>query len=447
MSVRIIFKNVSLLALVVATGVLVFAASPASATVPYVNELVSRDSSGNIGIGGGVNSGTPVSSSADGRYVAFASGATNLVPGDTNGKQDVFVRDRKSGTTARVSLNYSGSQVSDPGISGYKISANGRFVVFSGKTYYFEGGGSYSFGYSVYIRDLLNNTTELISKTSAGAPVEGQGPDISADGRYVVYYSSSSNVVSGDTNGVSDIFLYDRKSDTTTLLSKSDTGTLGNASVSYPSISCDGAYIAFNTNATNLVSDDTNGYADTFLVDRINNTIKDLTINGNDSSSYSDTPQISCDGSTIVFGSSANNLITGDTNSLYDLFAYDTYSESFERLNVTSNGVQTTDYGLYSGQGAYSVSFNGQYVAFGALSAQLVPGDTNAKVDIFVRDRAGGTTQRLSMRDSSTETAYNSVDPWISADARIVTYISGDNGLVSGDTNGYSDAFTSETGF
>jgi len=433
--------------IVATVAVLVFGVATTSATVPYNNELVSRDSSGNLENGDAQGyGGNQVSTSADGRYVAFVSGATNLVSGDTNGNPDLFVKDRQTGNIVRASLDSSGAQVNDPGIAGFKISANGRFAVFTGKTYYFGGGSSPLF--SVYLRDLQNNTTELISKNTSGNPgnANSNAPDISADGRYVAFTSSATDLVSSDTNGYSDIFVRDRLAGITTLVSKSTTGVQGNAVVAPASISCDGAYVVFNTSATNLVPGDTNGYPDTFLVDRINGTTTDLTLSGNGSSSLSSTPQISCDGSTVVFESDASNLVSGDTNSLPDVFAYDMYSGNIERINASSSGAQATDYGVTFNGGDFSVSFTGRYIAFDTLSSQMTTGDSNAKVDVFLRDRQAGTTEIVSKRDASTQTTTPNYGPFISADGRHIAYYSTDTGLVSGDTNGKADIFMSDTG-
>jgi Tol biopolymer transport system component len=246
-------------------GVLALLAPPAGAGT---TERVSVDSAGNEG-----NSFVQrnASISADGRFVAFTSFATNLVPGDTNRRDDVFVRDRLTGTTELVSVDSAGNQGNrDSGSPA--ISADGRFVAFHSVATNLVPGDTGNMT-DVFVRDRLTGTTQRVSVDSAGT--EGNGasvePAISGDGRFVAFYSFATNLVPGDTNGDGDVFVHDRQTGTTERVSVDSAGNQGSAisdGFRKVSISADGRVVAFVSVATNLVPGDTNGGSDAFVHDR-----------------------------------------------------------------------------------------------------------------------------------------------------------------------------------
>jgi len=166
--------------------------------------------------------------SADGRYVAFDSHATNLVPGDTNASSDVFVHDNLTGTTRRVSVDSNGTQAN--GISSYVvISADGHFVAFASAATNLVPGDTNG-NWDVFEHDMVNGTTTRVSVSSSGAQAFGgdsgvYGLSISADGRYVAFQSSALNLASPDFNGSDDVFVHDRVSGITTRVSVASNGT------------------------------------------------------------------------------------------------------------------------------------------------------------------------------------------------------------------------------
>ncbi len=292
-------------------------------------ELVSVDSSGEQDYG---SSSSP-SISPDGRYVAFQSDACSLVPNDTcniSDYTDVFVRDRQRGTTRRVSIASSGKQGNN-GSYMPSISADGRFVAFAayasnlvpndinGRT-------------DVLIHDRQRGTTKPVSVDSSGNQANGESyvPSISSDGRYVAFQSNATNLVANDTNEADDIFVRDRKTGTTRRVSVDSSGNQANSDgswpsdSSWPSISSDGRYIAFNSWATNLVSNDTNGKPDIFVRDRQTRTTELVSVNGlsNQTNGDSYVPSISSDGRFVTFESKASNLVTDDTNDRIDIFLH-----------------------------------------------------------------------------------------------------------------------------
>jgi hypothetical protein len=436
----------SLLLMLVTSAVLILDSSHASATVPYIAAMANLTNSGSqtSGLQG------RASISQDGRYVVFGSVDSGIVANDTNGRMDVFVRDLKLGTTTRVNLSSTGAELS-LGYSGFfRMSANGRFVLFDSANNNVVSGDTNS-KIDIFLRDLKNNTTEMVSLTSSGGlPNDASsGADISADGRYVAFKSYASNIVSGDTNGSWDIFIRDRKLATTKLISKSTAGLPSNGSSNSPSISCDGSYVTFSSNGTDLVSGDTNGLADIFLMDRVNgDSVSNITPNSNGTGA-STNADISCNGETILFHSDASNLVINDTNNAPDLFAYNMIDGTFERVNLDPSGNETVGSPISAGverPGNDSMDFSGRYVVFSGYTSTLVSGDTNNTRDVFIRDLKDGVTQIISKRNSTTQTNDMSFDSAISLDGRKVLFTSFDNSIVSGDTNGVPDLFVSDTG-
>ncbi len=230
-------------------------------------ERVSVASNGTQGNdGSAAYSGSPAIS-ANGRYVAFASGSSNLVPGDTNDRTDVFVRDLRSGTTRRVSVAGDGTQANH-GSHAPAISADGRYVTFASVASNLVPGDTNHTG-DVFVRDLRSGTTRRVSVAGNGAQGNhsSYGSAISADGRYVAFLSDASNLVPGDTNGASDVFVRDRRSGTTRRVSVAGNGTQGNLDSGDQAISADGRYVAFDSYASNLVPGDTNDNQDVFVRD------------------------------------------------------------------------------------------------------------------------------------------------------------------------------------
>ena len=207
--------------------------------------------------------------SADGRYVAFASSATNLVPGDTNGRDDVFVHDRQTRQTTRVSVASNGTQASaDSGLPA--LSADGRYVAFASVATTLVPGDTNGVG-DIFVHDRQTRQTTRVSLRSNGAQANGSSgnPSLSANGRFVAFSSYATNLVSGDTNSQVDVFVHDRQTRRTTRVSVRSNGAQANGQSDAPALSADGRYIGFTSEATNLVSQDTNGYRDIFLRDRL----------------------------------------------------------------------------------------------------------------------------------------------------------------------------------
>ncbi|MFN0009140.1 MAG: TolB family protein [Planctomycetota bacterium] len=421
----------------------------AEAAAGQVTRRVSVDSSGVQG--NGFSGSFDISISADGRYVAFPSLATNLVPGDTTGEWDIFVRDRHSGTTERVSVDSSGVP-GNSSIGDSAISADGRYVAFDSLSLNLVPGDTNG-QVDIFVRDRQSGTTERVSVDSSGAQATGGGahPSISADGRYVAFSNNAANLVGGDTNGWRDVFVRDRQAATTERVSLDSSGAQGNNVSTRPSISADGRWVAFGSSATNLVLGDTNAVHDAFVRDRQLGTTERVSLDssgaqGDDRSGFTGI-SISANGRYVAFESLATNLVPGDTNGVRDVFVRDRQSGTTERVSLDSSGAQ--------GNGESSnprISADGRSVAFDSAATNLVPGDTNGTHDVFIRDRQSGTTERANLDSSGAQgNGSSGLDCIsISADGRYVAFDSLATNLVPGDTNGFNDIFVRDraaTGF
>ena len=380
------------------------------------------------------------STSADGRYVAFVSNATNLVAGDTNGKQDVFVRDRQLGATERVSVDSSGAQSNDFAANP-ALSADGRYVAF-GSTATNLVAGDTNAKVDVFVRDRQLGTTERVSVDSSGAQGDGHSTvsSISADGRYVAFVSSAANLVSGDTNGAQDAFVRDRQLGVTERVSVDSAGSQANGATTRVSVSFDGRYVAFGSAATNLVGGDTNGSDDVFVRDRQLGVTERVSVDSSGAQGnggFVNGIAISADGRYVAFQSQATNLVAGDTNGSLDVFVHDRQLDVTVRASVDSSGAQ----GNGNSFGNASISADGRCVVFDSGASNLVGSDTNGTTDVFVRDLQAGTTERVSVDSSGAQANGSCHSPSVSADGRYVAFEGTATNLVGGDTNALGDVF------
>jgi len=431
-----------------------FSAPSASSAVqdpltPLSPGTTTRVSVASDGSQGNSNSYYP-SISADGRYAAFHSDASNLVSGDTNGEEDVFVHDRQTGQTTRVSVASDGSQGNDD--SGcLSISADGRYAAFHSDASNLVSGDTND-ARDIFVHNRQTGQTARVSIASDGSQGNDDSsytythrsrPSISTDGRYVVFQSWASNLVSGDTNSKADVFVHDQQTGQATRVSMASDGTQGNSNSYYPSISADGRYVAFDSYASNLVTGDTNSKWDIFVHDRQTGQTTRVSVASDGSQGNSDSyyPSISANGRYVAFRSDASNLVSGDTNDERDVFVHDRQTGQTTRVSIASDGSQGN-----SDSWSPSISADGRYVAFQSGASNLVSGDTNGRCDIFVHDRQTGQTARVSMASDGTQGNSDSFYPSISADGRYVVFQSWASNLVSGDTNSMRDVFVHDRG-
>ncbi|MCB0047084.1 MAG: PD40 domain-containing protein [Caldilineaceae bacterium] len=313
--------------------------------------------------------------SSDGRYIAFVSLATDLVSDDTNRARDIFVYDRQLGQITRVPSALSGVQ----------------------------GDGS------------------------------SDAPALSGDGRLVAFMSQATNLVPNDTNNQADIFVFDRRTGEIERISLAVDGTQGNKSSRVPDISDDGRLVAFESRATNLVTDDTNEETDIFVYDRQSGEIERVSIStdGVQADKSSLFPAISPDGRYVSFTSHATNLVDDDTNEAGDIFVHDRVTGETRRVSIASDGTQSNSW-----SGSSSISVGGQLVAFLSNASNLVADDTNSKDDIFVHDLKTGETVRVSISSDGIQADRESWSPSLAAQGRYVTFTSSASNLVTDDIRG-----------
>jgi len=393
--------------------------------------------------------------SPDGRYVGFTSFASNLVPGDTNRVQDVFLRDRETGTTERVSLTSGGGEAdggsATDGIGGYLVarlalSENAGVVAFASPATNLVPGDTNKLT-DVFARDRTAGTTELVSVAMGGGTANGFSGikvAISDDGSFVAFDSAASNLVEKDENFI-DVFVRDRTSATTELISVATSGEQANGIARYPDISADGRYVVFDSGASNLAPGDANGLFDVFLRDRVAGTTERISLasGGGDPDGHSVAPVISADGRYIAFYSEATNLVPGDTNNADDVFVYDRTTGVTERISVGPGGVEGNLDSLSSGSGL-EISADGRYVVFASAASNLVAGDTNSRRDVFMHDRDTGETRRISVSEGGAEGDGTSDEPVMSDDASVIAFDSDATTLIAGDTNKARDVFVVE---
>jgi Tol biopolymer transport system component len=378
-----------------AVAVSVLLAGPAQAAANGTTELLDKPPSGAAPDG---PSSSP-SITPDGRYVAFASRASNLTSTpNSDGSSDVFVRDTRTGVTKQISVGLDGAE------------ANG----------------------------------------------DSFQPDITPDGRYVVFTSGASNLVTDDQDPdvwVQEVFLKDLK---TGRITRIFTGTHGepNYGADYgPTISDDGGTIAFDSSQTDLVPGDTNQVRDVFVWKRSTGKITRVSVSSSGAQGGSATTpnrnadsrdaEISGDGRTVVFRSGADNLVTGDTNGISDIFLHSLTTHRTTRISVGPNGEQATPTGTSSeGADFPSISADGRIVAYiGYQLKGIVAEDTGNSYQIYVYNRATGRTQ-LGVRSADGDLVNDAVAaPTLSPDGRFLGFETSAQGVVKEDTDRVTDAF------
>ncbi len=410
----------------------------ASTGVAAVTEVVSVDSVGNFGDAGSTFSVL----SGDGRFVAFTSRASNLVPGDTNGADDVFLRDRLTGDTVRVSVGPGGVQGNAMSVAP-AISGDGLVVAFVSSATNLVPGDTNG-RLDVFTHDRTTGVTSRVSVDSLGleSSSDSLAPALSHDGSRVAFASSADDLVAGDTNLTFDIFLRDRTMGVTMRISVDSDGAEANGPSLAPRMSSDGLVVAFHSAATNLVTVDANFSFDVFVHDLPTGSTELASVDssGAQGNFQSVAASLSADGQFVAFDSNATNLVADDTNFRTDVFVRDRTAGTTERVSVAADGTEG------NGQSGFvdppAISAEGRFVAFASGASNLTLGDTNNFVDMFVHDRTMGGTTRVSVASDGTEgdgpTAHW---PSLSADGSVVIFASQATNLVAGDGNLTQDVF------
>ncbi len=382
-----------------------------------------------------------VRASDDKRFIGFFSTASNLVVGDTNALSDVFIRDRGLSTTKLVSVGLGGNPANGASHGGY-VAASGSHVGFVSGAFNLVTGDNNAKD-DIFVYDVGSGAVERVSVATGGAEANGSSDAaiVSDDGRFVAFESDATNLVTGDTNAVTDVFLRDRVQNTTIRVSVGAGGAQGNALSRRPHLSGDGRFVVYESDATNLVASDTNGVRDIFLY----TVSSQVTVRLSETSSavqgnaLSDRAVMSSTGLYGVFRSASSNLVTGDTNNLIDLFRVGN-STPRELLRLAS--VQTS-FGLARA----SISTNGNIVAAESLDTFGKSIDQNNASDIFVWDLStipAAAPNLISCTSSGSAANGASIGPFLTSDGSHILYRSSAtnlNGIT--DTNGFADVFLS----
>lgn len=395
---------------------------------------VSVDSSGVEGLG---LSGRPALS-GNGRFVAFESDAPNLVAGDGNGARDIFVHDRFDGTTVRVSVASGGREASGDSFHP-AISGGGRYVVFSSMASDLVLGDTNGVE-DVFLHDLETGITTRLSVSSSGE--EGGGasrePDISDDGSRVAFSTLASNLVSGQIGNHEDVVVRDLGSGAYYLASAALTGLSGNGDSRRPSLSGDGTRVGFDSAARNLIDDDTNFHVDVFVRELDAGTTFRASESswGTQGNGDSTRASLSLTGRYVAFQSKANSIDFADVGVYDDIFRHDSASSETWLVSVVESGESGNLFSM-----GPAISSDGRYVAYQSWASDLVQGDHNGDYDAFVWDDLLRVTQRASVDSGGGQGQGHSTEVAISADARYVAFQSAVTTFAPPDTNGVEDVF------
>ncbi len=397
--------------------------------------IVSTDSTG---VQGNDKSQNP-SISQDAKYVAFESQSDNLVEEDSNSNWDVFIKEADTGKTARVSTNSEGNEGN--GRSRYpSVSADGRYVSYDSdaKNLVADDGNS---RIDVFVKDTETNQTIRVSTDSSGEEgnKSSKKPSISSNGRFVAFESDAQNLIGdgADNNTSTDIFVNDTQTNKTSRVSTSSAGSEVDDDSYNPSMSADGRYVAFRSKASNLVDDDTNTKDDVFVKDTQTGTTTRVSTNsaGLEGNNESRDPSISTDGRFVAFRSKASNLVDDDTNSNSDIFVKDLQTNTISRESTDLFDLEGNGDSYYP-----SISSDGRYLAFRSRADNLVDDDSNERADIFVKDRQDGDIIRVSTDASGNEANNDSTNPSVSSESIVAFESKADNLLgVGNDVNGIKE--------
>jgi Tol biopolymer transport system component len=428
---------------VIAAAALVLALAPTAGATRLPDRTFRVSTAPDLGELAGDSGDTSLS--ADGRIVGFASTAAGFVAGDANGAvRDVFTFDVATGTRRLISAAPGGA---DGPSSAPSLSADGSRVAFVSAASNLVGGDRNG------VRDVFvsarDGTVTRVSVAADGGDADGpsSSPDLSADGRFVVFASDASNLVAGDTNGATDVFVRDLRTATTTLVSAGRAGAPADGPSGAPAISASGAFVSFASKASNLVAGDRNGTGDVFVRDLVLGRVTRVSVdsrgraqNASVAAPFTQVSDVSRDGRYVVFDSDATNLVRADANQRTDVFLRDRRRNTTVLVSASSFNVQGDNDSF-----SPSISANGRIVAFQSLASNMAPGD-GPREDVFVRDLAQRTTSVVGVADDGSPRAGELVPqllqrPALSADGRIAAFSSTAPNLVAGDTNGREDVF------
>lgn len=393
----------------------------------------------------GGDSSVPGGISDDGRYALFVSTASNLVAGDTNRASDLFLYDHTSGTIERVSVGSGAAQATGDTASLADLSADARYVVFESRATGLAATDTHDAS-QIYLRDRTSQTTTLISHglDGSGSAVGSYAPQISADGRYVVF-ASYDRLVDDDQNVSSDIYRYDRDTGSLQLVSVSPSGANGAGPSLDPHISADGRYVAFRSGAPNLIPGDTNGDDDIVLRDLVTSINVNASVTPDGSQfvgprTLAAGNAISADGRYVLFNTDSA-LESADTNGQIDGFRFDRTSSTSLRVTRDASGGP-----LFFGASARALSADGDVLVMEYIGNDLAAGTTVGYRRSYSRRISDGAIAHVKLRPGGVIPSDETLDCALSGDATVAYCRSDDRNLTDIDDTVFSDVFRSEIG-
>lgn len=412
------FRSGVVLAVLLAALVLVAvgaSAAPPSA-VQRVNVAYDGGLANNEGQGG-------LACSADGRYVAFASGASNIIEGDANGRYDIFMRDMESQETTLVNVTVDGGFAALGAVNYVQMTPDGRYVLFTSEDSNLVPGDTNGYG-DVFVRDMVSQETTRVNTAADGTEANyhpnGDG-SISDDGRLVVFGSGASNLFPGDANGRQDCIVKNLQTGAVTNISYAHDSGLGNGHSFYPTISGDGSKVAFISYATNMVPGDVRTEANLFIRDLGTGAIErvDATTAGGESATEVDIANCDLDytGRRVVFGSRQTEIVDVPVGVLSQVYLRDTESDE------TTVVARTVDANVSNGQcNAPTITSDGRWVSFVGAATNLVANDTNGTYDVFLRDMDSETIERLNYNENDEQLNGGTYEQGLCNDATTVVF-------------------------
>lgn len=421
--------------LLLSTGLAVLHLLSSQARGQCANELASRSQSG---VSGNNSSAAPAAT-PDGRWVVFSSRATTLTNQPATTFAQIFLRDGSNGAVTMLSVSPAGVPGNENS-SVPEISNDGTRVTFQSSATNLVPNDTNG-RRDVFLRDLLTQTTTRVNVSTSGAQSSADAAfhALSPCGRFVSFWSTDEELVAADSNGVGDVFLRDLLTGTLEIVSLGSGGVQGDDDSTKSSISAGGRFVAFSSLAGNLAPNDTNGFGDCFVRDRLlgTTTLVSVPASGGLAGGGTSDPRISADGSTVVFWGAVDNLVPNDTNGAWDVFVRDLAGGTTERVSVASDGVQ----GNGNSSSAY-ISADGRFVVFSSLASNLTEGDTNGRWDVFRHDRRTGRTRVLTRSPAGVPGNGDSfAQAPCSVDGRRVAVSSQASNLVANDNNNFEDVF------
>lgn len=403
-------------------------AAPVSANSLSTTTLLTRGLDGD-GANAYVGNGSHNAISENGDTIVFSSYANNLVPVDGNNTSDIFVYNKITKQIQLISNNEAGFAANGASTTP-SVSADGRYIAYTTEaTNLVTDSGPLCFGggkcTNIILHDRYLHSNKHVNRNTLGLRIDAspyEAPAVSADGRFVAFQSKSS-ISLGDENDTYDILIRDTVANVTRLVSVDDTGHTGDFESSEFSVNGDGRFVAFRT-ASKLLPGDADNTEDIFLRDIQMGTTSLVSVMQNGSSQPDKPaaqPSISKDGRYVAYAGWSDNIVPGDTNRSIDIFLRDVQAGTTKRVSVNSKGQQANFDSLHP-----DISSDGQYIVFSSVANNLIRFDPNQSQDVFIHYRDFGVTRLVSRVSYAGAPAMGgeSHQPAISGDGKSITFVS-----------------------